>query len=304
MIDNGRGARLALNSSVGRGRELDVLECLLTADPVAVVGFVYGIPGIGKTTVLEEFRARARAAGPAVVNVDCRTVEPTVAGFLAMLAAAARCQGDLTVAGLLARLAELGDVVVLTLDNYEVFRLMDTWVRRELVPTLPSGVRLVLSGREPPIAAWLASRELDGLVVTVRLDSLDDPDAIALFTRLGVDRELAHRLNAVVRGHPLAIQLAALGLRERPNLTIEDAAIQPVVAELSTLFLSAVPDQSLRQALEALSVVRRTTNSLLAALLDTPETMCAERLARLRSCRSWMSARTGCACTARFRRRS
>jgi hypothetical protein len=55
-------------------------------------------------------------------------------------------------------------IVIGTLDNYEVFRLMDTWLRPVFVLSWPTNVRLILSGRQPPVAAWLASSELEGLV--------------------------------------------------------------------------------------------------------------------------------------------
>ena len=50
----------------------------------------------------------------------------------------------------------MDDPVVLVLDHYEVFRLMDTWLRRTLVPALPPGVALVVGGRERPVAGWFA----------------------------------------------------------------------------------------------------------------------------------------------------
>ena len=45
---------------------------------------------------------------------------------------------------------------MLVLDHYEVFRLMDTWLRQVLVPALPDSARLLLASREQPVAAWFA----------------------------------------------------------------------------------------------------------------------------------------------------
>ena len=52
-----------------------------------------------------------------------------------------------------AALSGLGDRVVLVLDTYEQLRLLDTWLRQELVPGLRDNTRLALAGREPPVAA-------------------------------------------------------------------------------------------------------------------------------------------------------
>jgi hypothetical protein len=41
------------------------------------------------------------------------------------------------------RLGHVGARVVVTLDTYEVFRLMDTWLRQVFLPLLPDNVRCV-----------------------------------------------------------------------------------------------------------------------------------------------------------------
>jgi hypothetical protein len=42
-----------------------------------------------------------------------------------------------------ARLKSLGERVILSLDNYEVYRLMDAWLRQVFLPSLPDNVRAV-----------------------------------------------------------------------------------------------------------------------------------------------------------------
>jgi Transcriptional regulatory protein, C terminal/AAA ATPase domain len=233
--------RRAAQRLVGRDEQLDALTALLEPDPPALIAFVHGIAGIGKTALLNAFTLEAEERGMRVLALDCRTIEPTERGFLQAL-------GD-----------RRGDVV--TLDNYEVFRLLDTWLRQEFVPGLPDAARVVFSGREPPVAAWLTTPELDGLVATVPLGPLADEDAEALLRDLGV----SERLNRTLRGHPLAIKLAAATLREGDEL--EEVAAQGAVDALARLYLADVGPET-RRALEAASVVRRVTRSLMAAMLD------------------------------------
>ncbi len=45
---------------------------------------------------------------------------------------------------------ELGERVVLALDTYETFGLMDTWLRQAFLPTLPETAVTVLASRTPP----------------------------------------------------------------------------------------------------------------------------------------------------------
>ena len=77
----------------------------------------------------------------------------------------------------------------------------------------------------------------------------------------------APRLNAIARGHPLALLLASAGATEHPELGLEEAATTRVIAELARLYLEDVEDPATRRALEAASVVRRATEPLLAAML-------------------------------------
>jgi AAA ATPase domain len=231
---------------VGRDEQLAALTALLEPDPPALIAFVHGIAGIGKTALLRAFTVEAEERGARVVELDCRTIEPTERGFLQALGDRLDLNSDRR--------------VVVTLDNYEVFRLLDTWLRQEFVPSLPDAARVVFSGREPPVAAWLTAPELDGLVSTVPLGPLANEDAERLLRDLGV----SERVNRTLRGHPLAIKLAAATLREGDEL--EDVAAQEAVGALARLYLADVEPDT-RRALEAASVVRRVTRSLMEAML-------------------------------------
>jgi hypothetical protein len=222
------------------------------------VACVHGIAGMGKSELLAAFSGQAEAAGVTVVTLDCRTVEPTERGFL-------RATGGFEdVDAFSEHLQGITTPVVLALDHYEVFRLMDTWLRQVLVPALPPGVSLLLCGRERPVAGWFA---LAGFQ-TLPLGPLDEADALFLLEQRGVPASEAPRLNRIARGHPLALTLASAGVSEHPELALEDAATTRVVAELTRRYLEDVENEDARRALEAASVVRRATEPLLAAMLD------------------------------------
>jgi hypothetical protein len=152
---------------------------------------------------------------------------------------------------------------VLALDHYEVFRLMDTWLRGSLLPALPGEVRLVLAGREPPVAAWFS---VSGFA-NVPLGPLDEDASRALLEEQGFGEDEVARLSRIARGHPLALILASAGASEHPELDLEDAAATRVVAELARLYLEDVDDPLARRALEAAAVVRTATEPVLAAML-------------------------------------
>jgi hypothetical protein len=240
---------------LGRGAELASLMKRVEAGEIA---YVHGLPGIGKSALLDALAEQARAGRVNVIALDCRAVEPTERGFL-------RAAGGFADLGdLVAHVRELAPPVVFVLDQYEVFRLMDTWIRRTLMPALPAGAALVLGCRERPVAGWFG---VSGFRA-IPLAPLAESDARELLGVHGVGPAEAARLNRIARGHPLALVLASAGSAENPQLRLEDAAMARVIDELSRLYFEDVDDPLTRTALEAASVVRRATESVLDAMLD------------------------------------
>src|ERR1700741_5286313 len=91
---------------VGRDAELgSLLTVLDDAGPVLV--YVHGIAGVGKSALVSAFADRARSAGPTVVLVDSRSIEPTDRGFVHSLAAAVGSRAS-TLGAVSERIGRLG----------------------------------------------------------------------------------------------------------------------------------------------------------------------------------------------------
>lgn len=265
---------------VGREAELArLLKCIEEGGPAVV--HVHGIGGVGKTTLLDEFARRARECGAIVLRLDCREIEPTEQGLLAALAAAVGIHAG-SLLETAERLGSLGNRVALVLDTYEVFRSLDTWLRQVFVPALDEQVRVLFFGREAPIAAWMAAPGWSGLVQSIELGPLSERESLELLGRVGLADEPARRVNRFAHGHPLALTLAASAVAGRPDFTLDAASAARVVEELTRLYLADVRDPLTRQVLDAASVVRRTTRSLLRAMLPAAAPQDAyDRLAAL-----------------------
>jgi hypothetical protein len=263
-------ARVVGEHLVGRTDELATLLSAVEHGPQIV--FVHGIAGIGKSALLAAFAERARAAGTVVVRLDCRAMEPSERGFLRGLGAALGA-AVATTADAAERLGALGRRVALALDTYEVFRLLDAWLRVELFPLLPPNVSLVLAGRDRPLSAWFLCSGSYGLPRNVTLGPLPEADALSLLERGGVAAGRARGINRFACGHPLALRLAAVAAPAWEDAETESAppAAHRVVEELTRLYLGDVGDPLTRRALDAASVLRRTTLSLLGATLPGVE---------------------------------
>ena len=263
---------------VGRDEELEFLDRLTTA-PQQSITFVRGIGGIGKSRFLDAFARRRRVAGAVVVRVDCRLVEPTQAGFFRELRRAAG--GDIASCDDAARrLGELGEVVLI-LDDVDALRLLDTWLRRSLVPALPSNVHVVSSGRDALLSAWLET-SARGAFRTLELAPLGEGDAVAFLVAGGVEPALAARINRIARGHPLALTLAAITLWSVvDDPALEELAYHRIVDELARRHLAEIGDPVTRRAVEAAAVVRSVTAPLLGAML--PDVAPGDAYERLRT---------------------
>ena len=241
---------------------MEILRQLLgVAGPLVV--FVHGIAGIGKSALAEAFAVEARACGATVLHLDGRWIEPTERGFLAALEG--KTGGDVGPAKDAAgRLSRLGDRVILIVDTYEVLRILDPWLRQTFVPSLTDTVRVVLAGREAPMTGWPS--DLGGLFRGLLLENLRRDEAETLLARAGLAGNEVDRIYRLARGHPLSLRLAASALAERPDLKLEAVTVKAIVEGLTELYLGVL-DPVTRQALDAASVVRRPTLSLLAAML-------------------------------------
>ncbi len=250
---------------VGRAQEIAHLLQLLDEQNTPVV-FVHGIGGIGKSSLLEVFATHAQTLGAVVIRLDCRAVKPSPEGFLHELNAA--IGGDATDLEQIAlRLSRLGERVILTFDTYEVFRMMDTWLRQVFIPALNDNIQIIFFGREAPVSAWHTTPGWHGMFQSILLGPLSNIEAEELLLQCGVSEMDMQRVTLFTHGHPLALKLAAATIKERPNLNLREVESQHVVRELTQLYMADVTDPVSRVTLEAASVVRRITRSLVGAML-------------------------------------
>jgi hypothetical protein len=177
----------------------------LFADGAPRTLFVNGLAGCGKSALLHEFAIRARGHRRVVI-LDCRGAEPTEEGFFSALAIAAGIDlgdDDSATASRIARLAHLAERVVICLDQYEVFRLLDTWLRQVLASSLPDNVRLVLCGRERAHPAW--SRQPAGAFEMLLVGPLNRGESQELLRALGVNEAHVPSITRFAGGHPLTL---------------------------------------------------------------------------------------------------
>jgi Transcriptional regulatory protein, C terminal len=251
---------------VGRREELLRLRRLIV-DPAPRVLFVHGLAGSGKSTLLRRFAADFSSGDPLVVVVDGREIEPTEQGFAA---AVARATGS-------GSLDELPGRVVLCVDHYEMLRLLDTWLRQALTPSLPTNVSMLVAGREEPNQAW--TRLPAGAFEAMLLGPLRPEESTELVRAMGVPAEDVVAITRFAGGHPLTLVLGALAAKERSPYPTRDVTLSRLLDEFTRAYLDDLDDRTER-VLEAAAVVRRLSRPLLEAML--PDLDASEGLQSLR----------------------
>jgi len=198
--------RRAVEALAGRRAEFERLEAFVLGDEPLVM-HVQGIPGVGKTHLLNALAARIVRKGVFVVRIDARWCEPSAASFCRAICREVGVAESEDAAAVANSLSNKATRTLLVLDSYESFRLLDSWLRQVFLPALGDGVRTILSSREPPRPAWRIAPAWRGLFDSMLLETFSPEAALEYLTSEGVPEGSARELNRVSRGHPLALSL-------------------------------------------------------------------------------------------------
>jgi hypothetical protein len=270
--------RRAVEALAGRRAELERLEVFALGDEPLVM-HVQGIPGIGKTHLLNTLAASLGAKGVPVVRIDAGWCEPSPAAVclaVCMEIGASQSEDPAVVA---TSLSDKAKRTVLVLDSYESFRLLDSWLRQVFLPLLGDSVRTILSSREPPRPAWRIAPAWRGLFDSMLLEAFSPEVALEYLTSEGVPEGSARELNRVARGHPLALSLG-LALYLAGGQVRGSATLHQVVEHMAELFLEDADSETI-QVVQAACLVRTATAPLLAAMV--PHIPAEKALGQLRA---------------------
>jgi hypothetical protein len=271
--------RRAFEALAGRCAELERLEVFAFGDEPLVM-HIQGIPGIGKTHLLNALGASVTGKGVFVVRIDARWCEPSTVALCQAISREIGISESDDPAVVAAGLSGGTKRTLLVLDSYESFRLLDSWLRQIFLPLLGDNVRTILASREPPRPAWHIAPAWRGLFDSMLLETFPLEVAQEYLTAEGVPESSARELNRVARGHPLALSLGVALHFAGGRVRGSTATLHQVLEHMSALFLEDA-DSETKQVIQAACLVRTATAPLLAAML--PHIPADEALDRLRA---------------------
>lgn len=269
--------RRAVEALVGRHAELERLKVFALGDEPLVM-HIQGIPGVGKTQLLNALAASVGGKGLVVVRIDARWCEPSPAALCRAICREIGASESEDSAVVATSLSDRAKRTLLVFDSYESFRLVDSWLRQVFLPSLGDDVRIILSSREPARPAWRVAPAWKDLFDSMVLETFSLEAALEYLTSQGLPVDSAQELNRVARGHPLALSLGVALYSAGGRVRGSEATRHQVLEHMAELFLEDA-DSATKQVVEAASLVRTATAPLLEAMLpDIPADKALDRL--------------------------
>ncbi len=251
---------------VGRASEQALFESALAeADLPFHLLYVFGPGGVGKTALLREFAYLCEQAQTPALYIDARNVHPAPESFTNALR---RAMGLPPQDSPLEAIASQSSHFVILIDTYEMLASLDDWVREVLLTQLPENTLVVLASQYPPSPVWRTDPGWQTLIRTIPLRNLNPQESRAYLGRLQVPAEQHQAVLDFTHGHPLALSLVADVFAQRHNIQFRPEHTPDVVKTLLEQFAQKVPGPAHRAALEVCALVRLTTETLLARMLD------------------------------------
>lgn len=253
---------------VGRSTECDLFKSSITAPVLPfVVLHVYGPGGVGKSSLLQEFRYQCHQTNAPEYYIDARIIEATPQGFLSALGEVLGHPETDPIAVLEAAEGR----TVLLIDTIETLGPLERWLRSVFLPQLSQETLVVMAGRQPLSLGWRSDPGWKALIHSIPLRNLGEAECRTYLTMAGLPEDQHTPVLQFTHGHALALSLVAEVFAQRPGVQFSPAQDPDVIKSLLDRFVMKVPSQAHRTALEACAMVRFTTESMLSTMVAIPD---------------------------------
>lgn len=250
---------------VGRVAEREFVQNTLSVPELPFfVLHIFGPGGIGKTSLMREFADIGRGMGLPVAHIDARYVDPSPGSFLRAICTALNLPPDTDP---VEYLASNSGRMLLLVDTYELLTPIDGWLREQFLPGLRGDIFVILAGRQPPALPWRTDSGWQEMMRILPLRNLGPEESRAYLALRGVPADQIDGVLEFTHGHALALSLVADMYDQGTDTQFRPEAAPNVIQTLLEQLVQQVPSPVHRAALEASSLVRLLTESLLAALL-------------------------------------
>jgi len=241
---------------VGREQELALLDAMLSGDDKqSCLLYLYGPGGIGKSTLLAEYKARVTEAGLSLVDRNAYYLQPVSAAI------------DSEIRDSLSAVAIDDQPVWVFIDNFDQLTALEGWFHEVLLPQLSTNVYMVLAGRQPPIVNWRLDPAWSGVMHCLELQPLPRDTTEAYLQARGLEKELVKEVADFARGYPLALAMGTDICLAKGHHELDGVKHDDLIQGLALHFIREASTSRHATALQAAALTHSLTEPLLAAML-------------------------------------
>ncbi|MGC5327692.1 LuxR C-terminal-related transcriptional regulator [Brevibacillus sp. SYSU BS000544] len=255
---------------VGRKQEIETFMQFLTGKRQEKIINIFGMGGVGKSFLLDEFRRIAIGHDVNYVEIDARDFIHTPEGLCGHILS---CFNQ-TLSGSSTSINDCINLlhqevprkkVILVFDTYEELGELEHWFKEHFFPKLPPGILGIISGRYPLQNSWLLSPAWRKLIYRMPLGELNFSEVKEYLQKYEIDDSLTYDIWKKTKGHPLTLSLAAYNASEVSGMGTDEDIFSVVVQ----LWLKEVPNEQMRQLVEAAAVLRQFNQDILSFVVDS-----------------------------------
>ncbi|UUZ81904.1 LuxR C-terminal-related transcriptional regulator [Paenibacillus sp. P26] len=268
---------------VGREKEIELFHGRL-AIPSQKGGILnlYGTGGVGKSYLLDEYRRLSASYNAKFLLLDSRDFAhhplDLCLHLLRVLRSSVQKRDVSSDPGQAVELClnaikerSKDGRVILAFDTFEEMGDMEYWLREEFLPNLPPETLIIISGRYPLQGLWASSPAWRQMIFRVPLSDLNYLSVKAYLEQMGIRQEEKTQLIwNKTKGHPLTLSLLVSTTLAHDFQKISISNSDDVFAQVVHAWLKEVPDDRLRELVEAAAVLRHFNQELLAYVLEKP----------------------------------
>lgn len=272
--------RLEESFFVGRKMELEIFRNFLgNTEKKERILNISGTGGIGKSSLLDQFRRICDTEGIPFISLDCLDFTKTPQGFSLRLLALLNIEAQEEwserklfeeAVKQLNKRAQTGRLVF-AIDTYEEMNELDDWLRQSFLVELSTNIIMVLSGRFPLKGGWTLSPAWRRLIKFMPLSPFDYETCKQYTSIFGnYNDSFVRKSYFITKGHPLTLSLF-MGLDELEGLKGEQEPEflmwNETFKEIAGQWLREIPDSTLMELLEAVTMVRVFNHEILENIL-------------------------------------
>lgn len=262
---------------VGRHMEMQQWQAWMQDEQARLhIFYIYGMGGIGKSTLMSEMRQSAKNGQNTTIWLDGRSCAQTPADFLDYVTTTIQLE-----LGIYDRTQALATLMgasatrrfVLCIDNYEFLSLLEGWLTKVFLPKLPrAGVALILTSRFKPSPFWSTDPFWKAAITVLALEHFTVEEMIDLFTQNGgIPHSEMRALARASDGHPLALALTMQIIMDNQSLSKKERMI--VSQSISAHLLREMTSAELQSMVDVLVVLQTANQEMLSQLLPKPVTI-------------------------------